>query len=201
MGSAEQAAIANVRFVDGVPVGDTIKVTILNTGATAVNIKEGYANENKATNIKPGQAFVIPKATSQELTLTFPNSTLVYGTYETVKLISAKGNTFVYSLTYDSTCTSAYNPLLDEISSTPRPLQASELNPPLKLSSFQAMVLFSTLVVASMAVVGACSLANYVLRPKNRKDLFVLLFFVTIIVAFTIIAVVFPILFPPQLAL
>jgi acyl dehydratase len=34
MGNAEQAEITNVRFVEGTPVGDTIKVTVRNTGVT-----------------------------------------------------------------------------------------------------------------------------------------------------------------------
>ena len=62
----------------------------------------------------------------------------------------------------------------------------------------QAIVLFATLVLAAIADVGACLFANYVLQPRNRRELFVLLFFVTIIVVFAIIAVVFQILFPPQ---
>jgi hypothetical protein len=61
MGNAEQAAITNVRFVEG----------------TSVAIQQGYVNETKATNINSGQAFVIPKATSLEISLTTPNGTLV----------------------------------------------------------------------------------------------------------------------------
>jgi hypothetical protein len=201
MGNAEQARITSVRFVEGVPGGDTIKVTVQNVGSSSVAIKQGYSNETKATNINSGQVFVIPKATSLEITLTFPNNTLIYGTQQQIKLITTKGNNLVYSLTYDSTDTSAYNPLEDDIAPTPRPLQAFELNPPLKLSSYQAIVIFTTSAIAAISVAGACLLANYALHPKNRKELFVMLFFVTIIVVFTLVAVVFPILFPPQIGL
>jgi hypothetical protein len=114
MGNAEQAEITNVRFVEGTPVGDTIKVTVRNTGVTSVAIQQGYVNETKATNINSGQAFVIPKATSLEISLTTPNGTLVYGTQQQVKLITAKGTSLVYSLTYNSKSTSAYNPLVDD---------------------------------------------------------------------------------------
>jgi hypothetical protein len=201
MGNAEQATITTVRFVENAPTGDTIKVTVRNVGITSVAIMQGYANETKATNINSGQAFVIPKATSLEITLTFPNCTLVYGAQQQVKLITTKGTSLIYSLTYDSTSTSAYNPLVDDIAPTPRPLQFFELNPLVKLSSDQAIVLFATSVIASISVIGACLLANYALHPKNRKELFVMLFFVTIIVVFTLVALVFPILFPPQIGL
>jgi ABC-type sugar transport system permease subunit len=201
MGNAEQASITSVRFVEGAPAGDTIKITVRNLGASSVAIIQGYTDETKATNINSGQAFVIPKATALEITLTFPNGTLVYGTQQQVKLITAKGNNLVSSLTYDSTCTSAYNPLVDDIAPTPRPLQSYELNPPLKLNSYEATVLFLTSAIASISVVGACLLANYALHPKNRRELFVMLFFVTLIVVFALVAVVFPILFPPQIGL
>ncbi len=72
MGNAEQAMITSVRFVEGAPTGDTVKVTVRNAGASSVAIQQGYVNGNKATNINSEQAFVIPKATSLEITLTFP---------------------------------------------------------------------------------------------------------------------------------
>ena len=64
MGNVEQASIMNVRFVEDAPTGDTMKVTVRNSGATNVSIVSGYANGIKATNINSGQAFVILKATS-----------------------------------------------------------------------------------------------------------------------------------------
>jgi hypothetical protein len=201
MGNAEQATITNVRFVEGAPAGETIKVTIRNTGANSVAIQQGYLNEIKTTSINSGQAFVIPKATSFEITLITANGTLTYGTQQQVKLITAKGTSLVYSLIYESSSTSAYNPLVDDIAPTPRPLQPYELNPPVKLSSYEASVLFLTSAIASISVVGACLLANYVLHPKNRKELFVMLFFVTIIVVFALVALVFSILVPPQIGL
>lgn len=201
MGNAEQAIITSVRVVEGAPTGDTVKVIVRNAGASPVAIQQGYMNENKATNINSEQVFVIPKATSLEITLTFPKGTLVYETQQQIKITTAKGNNLVYSLTYDSTCTSTYNPLVDDFAAKPRPLKAYEMNPPLELSSYQAIVVFITSTIAAISVTGACLLANYALHPKNRKELFVMLFFVTIIVVFTLVAVVFPILFPPQIVL
>jgi predicted RNA-binding protein with TRAM domain len=84
MGNAKQATITSVRFVKDTPSGDTVKVTVRNTGPTSAAIQQGYINEIKATNINSGQAFVIPKATSQEITLTAPKDTLVYGTQQQV---------------------------------------------------------------------------------------------------------------------
>jgi ABC-type sugar transport system permease subunit len=201
MGNAEQASIANVRFVEGAPTGDTIKIAVRNTGFSSVAIMLGYTNETKATNINSGQAFVIPKATAIEINLTFPNGTLVYGTQQQIKLITTKGTRLVYFLTYDSNSISSYNPLEDNIAPTPRPLQLYELNPSLKLDSYEATVLFLTSIIASISVVGAYLLANYVFHSKNRRELFVMLFFVTLIVVFALVAVVFPILFPPQIGL
>ena len=161
---------------------------------------EGYANATKASNISPTHP-IIPKAFSQELTLTFPNGTLVYGTQCQVKLVTAKGTSLLFSLTYDSTCTSVYDPKVDDIIPTPIPLQAYELIPELKLSSIQSMIVFTTSVIASIVVVGACLLSNYLVHPKKKVELFVLLFFTTIIAVFAVVAVVYPILFPPQIGL
>jgi acyl dehydratase len=61
MANAEQALITKVRFVEGAPAGDTVKVTVRNAGAFSVAIMEGYANQAQSTNIVSGQAFVIPK--------------------------------------------------------------------------------------------------------------------------------------------
>jgi ABC-type sugar transport system permease subunit len=201
MGNSERAKITSVRFVENAPAGDTIKVTFQNSGVAKVNILQGYVNGINATNINSGQAFVIPKATELEITLIVPNGTLVYGTQQQIKLITAKGTIFVYSLTYDSTSTSTYNPLVDDIAPTPRPLQASELTPPMELNSYQSTVLFMSSAIAAISVVFACLLANYALHPKNSRELFVMLFFVTIIVVFALVAIVFPILFPPQIGL
>ncbi len=158
-----------------------------------VAIAQCFSNGIKATNINSGQAFTIPKASSLEITLTLPNKTLVYGTQQQLKLITTKGTTIVYSMMYDSASTSQYDPLKDDIS----PIPSTFYSPPSPYKQEQAKVLLATLVLAVIADVGACLFANYVIQPRNRRELFILLFFVTIIVGFAIIAVVFSILFPP----
>jgi hypothetical protein len=191
MGNAEQASIMNVRFVDGDQAGETAKVMVLNSGGSLVAIQHGYVNEIKATNINPGQAFIIPKGSAQEITLAFPNGTLVYGAYYRVKLVTSKGNTLVNSLTYDSASTSVYDPLKDGVGPTPSAYGGSEyMEPPTYLPE-QAKMFFTTLVLASIADVGACLLANYAIQPRNRGELFSLLFFITLIVAGATVALIF----------
>jgi hypothetical protein len=199
MGVAEQANIMNVRFIEGAPTGDAIKVTIRNNGVAKVAIQEGYANEIKATNINSGQAFIIPKASSLEITLTFPNGTLVSGTQQQVKLITTKGNTLVYSLTYDSTSTSKYNPLIDDVS--PTPIQETTSTPDQFWTPYLTTVVIVTSGVAMFSVLGACKLAHYIVGPKNKTELFVLLFFVSVIVVSVIVAIVNIVFFPPQITL
>jgi hypothetical protein len=194
MGNAEIAEITNIRFVENVPTGDTIKVTVRNSGTSKVNVAEGFSNEIKATNVNSGQAFIIPKASFLEITLTFPNKTLVHGTQQQVKLITTRGNTIVYSVMYDSASTSQYDPLKDDIIPTPSTFNL----PPSRYEQERAIVLFATLVLTVIADVGACLFANHIIQPRNRRELFVMLFFVTIIVVFAIVAVVFSVLFPLQ---
>ena len=194
MGIAEQASIVNVRFVEGAPAGDTIKVLVQNSGAISVAIGRGYVNGILATNIHPRQAFVIPKGVAQEITLTFPNDTLVYGTQQQIKLISAKGTNVVLSLVYDSSCSSQYDPVKDNVGPTPSTFHME----PSTYGQDQAKALFVTLVLTVIIDVGACFLVNQVIQPRNRRELFVLLFFVTISVGFATISLVSNILFPPM---
>ena len=157
-------------------------------------IELGYTNGIMATNIHPGQAFVIPKRSAQEITLTFLNDTLVYGTQQQIKLITAKGNSIVLSWVYDSSCTSQYNPVKDNVDPTPSAFHVE----PSTQGQEQAKKLFATLVFTVIIDVVACLLANFAIQPRNRRELFVLLFFVTMSVGFAAISVVSNILFPPM---
>jgi hypothetical protein len=89
MGNAEQFTITKVRFVQGAPVGDTVKVEVRNVGAFTVAIQIGSVNGINAININSGQALAIP-GTLLEITLTFPNGTLVYGAQQQIKLVTSK---------------------------------------------------------------------------------------------------------------
>ena len=183
-----------MRFVEGVPAGDTIKVIVQNLGSSSVAIQHGYANGVIATNIISGQAFVIPKGSAQEITLIFPNGTLVYGTQQQVKLTTAKGTNVKLSLIYDSSCTSQYDPLRDDVSPTPSAFYVA----PITHELGHTKELFAILILTVIADVGACLFTNHVIQPRNRRELFVLLFLVTVMVIFAMIAIVSNILFPPM---
>jgi hypothetical protein len=196
MGSAEQASIVNVRFVDGATAGDTVKVTIRNNGVTKVAIQEGYANEIKAININSGQAFSIPEGSSLEIPLIFPNGSLVYGTEYRLKVITNRGSSCQYSLIYDYAHTTQYDPLKDDLSPTPFEDVPEPFGAPLLTMPF-AVFLVATLVF----VPTACKLACYIVGPMNKAELFMLLFLVTVMVVSAIIYVVTMVLFPPQISL
>jgi hypothetical protein len=157
-----------------------------------VAIERGYTNGILATNIHPGQAFVIPKESIREITLTFLNDSLVYGTQQQIKLITAKGNSIVLSWVYDSSCTSQYNPVKDNVDPTPLAFHME----PSTQEQEQAKVVHHGFTVIIDVV--ACLLANFAIQPRNRRELFILLFFVTMSVGFAAISVVSNILFPPM---
>ena len=116
-------------------------------------------------------------------------------------LSTIKGNNIVYSVVYDSTYTSHYDPLKDEATPLPIPIQKSASNPWQEWSPPQqtAVIVFS--IVAVFAVFGACKLASHIVGPKNKTELVVLLFFVTVVVVFAIIAFVSSVFFPPEIHL
>jgi hypothetical protein len=197
MGNADQFAIMSTRFVVGAPEGDTIRVTVQNSGSNIVAIIEGYVNGIKATNIGQDQAFRIPKMRerySVEIPLVFPNGTLVYGAHYQVKLVTAKGSQISSSFTYDSTNTSRYNPLND-VNPTPSEFHDYSYQ---ESNSLKMKWVFVSIVLASIADVGVCLLANHVFQPSDKVELFFLLFFVTIIVAGVTMFLVSNILFPPM---
>jgi hypothetical protein len=200
MGIAEQVSIINVRFVEDAPVSDTVKVTVRNTGASSAVIHEGYANGIKAANINPQQGFIILKATSLEISLTFPKGALVYGTEYQMKLITPKGNILTYYLKYDSTSTSQYDSFKDN-GALPVPLPETASTPWQEWSPLQQTAVAVSSVVALVAVLGTCKLAHYIVGPKNKTELFVVLFFVSVIVVFAIIAIVNMVFFPTQIYL
>jgi hypothetical protein len=194
MGNAEQASITNIRFVQGDPSGDTIKVTVRNSGTITIAIAKGYANGIKCINIATGQAIIIQKEKTQEITLTYPNRTFVLGTEYRVNLVTAKGTSIVKSLTYNSTYTSQYNPSKDSVGPTPSTYHTNTYQ---EQSSTWAKWIFTFLVLTVIANVGACLLANHVFQPRKRGQLFILLFLVTVVVVFTMLIITFSVFFPP----
>jgi hypothetical protein len=197
MSNEDQFAIMSTRFVIGAPEGDTIRLTVQNSGSNIVAIVEGYVNGIKATNIGQEQAFLIPKMrerSSVEIPLIFPNGTLVYGAHYQVKLVTAKGTQIYNSLTYDSKNTSQYNPLND-VNPTPSAFHDNSYQ---QSNSLKMKWVFVSIVLASVADVGVCLLANHMFQPRSKGELFFLLFFFTMIVAGVTIFLVSNILFPPM---
>jgi hypothetical protein len=198
MGNAEQANIINGRFVDGSPAGDTLKVTVANTGGLEVTIWEGYLNGIKSSDINKEQAFIIPKASSLEITLTFPNDTVVYGT-QNVKLTTTKGTSIVYSWLLDSANTTQYDPLND-VAALPVPILKTVSTPWQDWSTSQKTAVAVSSVVTVAAVLGACKISHYIVGPKNKTELFILLFLVSVIVVSAAAAIVNIIFFPLQIS-
>jgi flagellin-like protein len=97
----EQLSITSVRFLDDVD-GKTINVTLSNTGTTAVKIDQVWVNaaqKDLATEVAYSDAFVDPptlpgnaKGASIQITETWNSG----DTYQ-VKLVSAKGTSFLYT--------------------------------------------------------------------------------------------------------
>jgi hypothetical protein len=198
MGSAEQACISDMQFVDNTPIGDIIRLTVRNVGATTVNINCVYVNENVAINFT-SCTIAILKGCSLEVPLIFTNDTLVFGSHYSVKAITYKGNCLVYSGIYDSAHSSKYDPLKDNLNPTTFDYITNQAEPfwaPLVTTPF--IVFF---VATLVFVPFACKLACYILGPKNRVDIIILLFFVTLMVVAAIIYVVTMVLFPPQICL
>ena len=95
--STEQVSITNITFETGTS-GD-INVTASNTGTTPVTINEAWVNGVKQSSISPS----LPN------TITANNQTMYVITYSVsagysyqVKLVSSKGNAFIYTGTAPS---------------------------------------------------------------------------------------------------
>lgn len=111
MGSAEQVSITNVAFVPGTT--DTINVLIQNSGGNVVTVSSAFLNgvaiDSSGMSVvnpspAPSPAFSIAKSSSITVSLTIPNTInsgkLSPGTAYTVKLITEKGTSAVYTATY-----------------------------------------------------------------------------------------------------
>jgi hypothetical protein len=183
-------------------LGDMTRVTIRNTGGSSVLITEAtiYPSQHplnavKAINIATEQAFEIPKGYTLEIPLLFPSGTLEDGIRYEVKVITARGSTCLFSdiLVYDSANASQYDPLKDKATSTPIE------NPPDQFwTSSRTTIALGSLATALFAVPIACKIAHYAVRPKNRREFFVLMFFVAVIVISLIIVLVNAIYFYSQ---
>lgn len=202
MANFEQFSMIQVQFVEGAPLGEMTRVTIRNTGASSVLITGATiylslhpSNAVKAINIATEQAFEIPKGYTLQIPLLFPRGTLEDGAQYELKVITARGSTCLFSdiLVFDSANASQYDPLKDE--ATPTPIE----NPPEPFwTPSRTTIALGSLATALFAVPIACKIAHYAVRPKNRREFIVLMFFVAVIVVSLIVVLVNTIYFYSQ---
>jgi flagellin-like protein len=95
MGSAEEVKIVNIAF-DG--TADTMNVMVTNSGGTTVTIKSAFIN-GVAAIIDDTSDTTLLKSETGEVVLT--ECDLSPGTAYTVKLITDKGTSSVYTATYN----------------------------------------------------------------------------------------------------
>ena len=96
MGNAEQAAITNVVLTNTSP-GGSVVCTVQNTGAASVTITSGTVDGTSWTLAAP---VTITKGTSAPVTITTAAGTPFGSSAQyTIKLMTAKGNTIVYTAT------------------------------------------------------------------------------------------------------
>ncbi len=95
MGSAEQASITNAQFTNN----STVVVTVQNTGANTVTINSATIGGNGV--VMSPTTVAIPKGTTGTVTLTVTAANEFVTTAEyTINLLTARGNTIVYTATY-----------------------------------------------------------------------------------------------------
>jgi flagellin-like protein len=90
--STEQIRITSMTF--DVP-NNVITVTVNNPGTSYVTINEAWVNEIKQTNTNPNLPYALPA--NSKVVFNITTAGLYVGHAYTVRLISAKGNEFLYT--------------------------------------------------------------------------------------------------------
>jgi hypothetical protein len=206
--TAEQVAIRNLQFVEGVDgANDAMKVTVINMGSSSATITKSYAYKGiiegsygvslPLIDMSPASS-TLKKATFEVINLTFKPDTLVEGTEYTVKLMTAKGNTFTRTSTYNSTSSAEYDPFSDvalqlqlqQIASRPEPGQ-NLLSPSLPLFVVVTSIAMIVEVTGSLLI-------YYRNRPISKVETSALLFLTIIIIVATVMFTASSFLFPPM---
>ena len=104
MGNAEQVQVSNAISVDA----NTVTLTVRNTGGATVSISgqaqttvDGIAVDSITGTGTGTTTMDIPKGTSADFTLVFADPTMVAGAQYSVKLVTTKGTTVPYTVTYN----------------------------------------------------------------------------------------------------
>jgi hypothetical protein len=208
MGNAEQVAIKNLQFVEGVDgSNDAIKVTVINMGSASVIITKSYAYKGiiednyrvslPLIDMSPASA-TLKKATFEVLFLTFKPDTLVNGTEYTVKLMTAKGNTMTQTSTYNSTSSAEYDPLKDEALQLQLQQVASRPESGQNLLSPSLPLFVVVTSIALIVEVTGCFLIYCRNRPISKAETLALLSLTIIIIIATIMITVNSFLLPPM---
>jgi hypothetical protein len=93
--ATEQGQITNLEFTVGTP--GTIKATFQNTGTTSITINEAWVNGVKYATTSPALPTTsYGNSNNCTVTVTCP---VANGNQYEVKLVSAKGNTFMRTMT------------------------------------------------------------------------------------------------------
>jgi hypothetical protein len=203
MGRAEQLSITNAQFVEGAPAQSMIRLTVRNDGYSSINIIHWYLWNNTENSestygvinfsLEGGYNVSIPKGSSSELSLVFPNSTVLKGSTYTIIGKTAKGTTFLYSLTSENI--TKYDPNKDLTRPTP-----FESPPEPFWTTKMTTILIGSLTAALISIPITCKIACYAVNPKNKKELVILLFLTTLIVVLIIIYIVNAVFFPQQIS-
>lgn len=99
MGSAEQVSITNVAFTGS---NNTISVMVQNSGGTASNITSAFVNGVAATMYYGSSTSTnVPLQQSTTITVDLTGTTINAGTAYTIKLITMKGTSAVYTATWN----------------------------------------------------------------------------------------------------
>ncbi len=129
--------------------------------------------------------------------MTLKPDTLVDGQQYTLTVVTAAGGSFV-SPSFDTSSNAEYDPLKDAVTSikpsgkrtcNPTP-SSTPSNPTPYWSSFLNPVLIGSIIAALLFVIGAYKLSHTIIGSKNKKDRYVLFFFISVILISIIVWVV-----------
>jgi archaeal type IV pilus assembly protein PilA len=100
MGNAEQVSITNYSFD---ALGTTVTIDVRNTGTATVNLASATIDGVKVTVMDPdfGDTANIDKGTTATFDLTKPGVAFNAGAQYSIKLVTAKGTTIPYTITYN----------------------------------------------------------------------------------------------------
>jgi archaellum component FlaF (FlaF/FlaG flagellin family) len=100
MGNAEQVSITNYSFD---ATGTAVTIDVRNTGTATVNLASATIDGTNVVTMSPtfGDTANITKGATATFTLTKPGVAFNAGAQYSIKLVTAKGTTVPYTITYN----------------------------------------------------------------------------------------------------